>query len=119
MNIEKLPKWAQEHIDTLERQRDAAVGQLRKFTDEQTPARIWIEDSACTGEERGPTTRKRYVDGHFLEIEHAGVHVSITLAEGEIRFSYGAKQYSISPMWLLPSGWQQFAIKPFPEKEQR
>lgn len=44
MDITKLPKWAQNHIATLERQRDTAVSLLKDFVDTQTPTNIWTWD---------------------------------------------------------------------------
>lgn len=116
-DLNKLPKWAQAHIEKIERERDAAVAQLREFTDEQTPADMWVEDSAHTGENPGPTRRKRYINGRFLEIDHAGVRIKITLALDEVRFSYGTHSPYDGAVWLLPSAHQQFVIKPFPERE--
>ena len=36
--VTKLPKWAQEHIQTIERQRDHATATLKEFLDSQTPS---------------------------------------------------------------------------------
>lgn len=42
MDISKLPKWAQEHIKTLERQKATAENELKTFLDDQTPSKIWV-----------------------------------------------------------------------------
>jgi hypothetical protein len=60
-NIESLPKWAQERIRDLERERDTAVGALRDAEDAQTPSRIWYDDYHCLGEQRGPSNVRHYV----------------------------------------------------------
>lgn len=78
MDINKLPKWAQEKIRDLERERDAAVVALNEFQDKQTPSRIWTEDIVCTGEESGPTAKRNYFQTRSLEIQ-VGDHKRSTI----------------------------------------
>lgn len=44
--IAKLPKWAQEHIADLQRQRDAAIEALENIVDTQTPSHGLIHNRA-------------------------------------------------------------------------
>jgi hypothetical protein len=64
--ILRLPKWAQEHITDLRRERALAVEALRRFEREQKPGPIWVQDHQCFGESTGPTEVKRYIDAHSV-----------------------------------------------------
>jgi hypothetical protein len=41
--FEKLPKWAEEHIKTIQRERDNAVRALNDYVNSQTPTEIYID----------------------------------------------------------------------------
>jgi hypothetical protein len=60
-DVSKLPKWAQDRIRDLERERDTAVTALREAEDAQTPSRIWYDDYHCLGERQGPSSVRHYV----------------------------------------------------------
>ena len=75
--VAKLPKWAQDRIRDLEREREAAVQSLNEFVDQQSPTDVWIDDAPCTGEERGPTLKRRY------------------LATNEVTFKIGRQEFHI------------------------
>jgi hypothetical protein len=77
--IEKLPKWAQEHMRDLQRQRDTAVAALRKWTDSQTESPISIMEYECTGETQGPSRYDRYVHAHGLTIKWHGIRLDVRL----------------------------------------
>lgn len=75
MDITKLPKWAQNHIRDLERQRDAAVRALEQFCDEQTPASFSVTELVNDGERVGPSQRKRYIQAHQMVLNHQQVEL--------------------------------------------
>lgn len=75
--ITKLPKWAQEHIKNLTRQRDVAVRALDKYVNKQTESSFYTEDLECTGEQSGPTCRKRYIQTHSIFVVWQGVKLQI------------------------------------------
>ena len=81
--LAKLPKWAQEHIEDLRMQREAAIRALAQFTDEQTPAPFWCDDMHCTGEEAGPTQRKRFISTRSVYVRWAGVEVRVQLHDDD------------------------------------
>lgn len=56
----KLPKWAQEHIRKIEREREVAVRALNQYVDDQTPAAFYVDEPESTGEQVGPSFKKRY-----------------------------------------------------------
>ncbi len=74
--IQKLPKWAQEYIADLVRERDSAQSMLKRMADDQTPSPIYIDDWYSV-----PSV-KRFVQSpaNRVTIEHAGVHCEIYLA---------------------------------------
>ena len=44
MDITKLPKWAQKHIEQLQRERDEAIVDKKKYMDEQSPSPFFTEE---------------------------------------------------------------------------
>lgn len=79
--IVKLPKWAQDHIKELERERDAAIRALNEYVDGQTESPIFYDDLVSSGENRGPSLKRVYVQSHKVEIIHNGVHLCIWLRD--------------------------------------
>ncbi len=79
LNIEKLPKWAQDHIATIERERDVAIDALNKHCDDQTKSPFFCDDHECTGEDRGPTIKRRYFQGRRIKAEWRGMTLEIML----------------------------------------
>src|SRR5271166_3700346 len=78
----RLPKFAQEEIETLRRQRQQAVAALNNFVDQDTPSNVWFDERPCTGESPGPTYKKHYVQSRWLEVEWAGVRLTVLLRGG-------------------------------------
>lgn len=78
-DISKLPKWAQEHINGLQRQRDAAVKALNESLDTQTKTGIYIDSLECTGEQQGPSHKRRFIQGEVLNFAHAGILLRVSI----------------------------------------
>jgi hypothetical protein len=81
--IEKLPAWAREHIKDLQRQRDLAVRSLNEYCDTQTPSPFFTSDMESTGEQKGPTIRKRYIQAYKIIVEHEGVSLKVMVRPGD------------------------------------
>jgi hypothetical protein len=81
--IAKLPKWAQEHIKGLERERFVAVRSLNEFTDKQTPSPFYHEDYVCSGEQQGPTKKRNYIQASSLIVESFGIELTVILRDEE------------------------------------
>lgn len=107
--IAKLPKWAQEHITSLTRERDSAVAVKNKMVDDQTPSPIYVNDWTSQ-----PSV-KRYVQckHNSLVIEHAGVKAEILLAREDdsqrlfgidICYSSNIRALSFQPVAVMPRG---------------
>ena len=114
--IDKLPKWAQEHIEAILRERGAAVRALQEFEDNQTPSSMFVTEYVSDGETRGATSRKHYVQGHRLEINHAGVSASIILYPkncqlGEEHISLSFDRGTLSEeAFMRPTSWNQIVL---------
>jgi hypothetical protein len=110
-DISKLPKWAQERIRDLERQRIAAVEALDAFEAAHATGPVTVNQMVCD-KNGGPSIRKVRFDAHWLVIEHAGVELNITLAADEIRLGYSqAGRVSVSAVYFQPTSFQQFKLK--------
>lgn len=111
----KLPKWAQEHIADLQRERDTAVKALRDWSDTQTPGPIYVDEHACINDEpgsRAPSHFKRYIEGHRIGIDWLGIKVDITLRDDEIGISYGGSNHLLRDVCLQPKFNQGLALIP-------
>lgn len=109
--IKKLPKWAQEHINKIERERDVSIKALNEFTDSQTEAPFFYSEFVCTGEERGPSSKKKFIQTHQMEVEHAGVSLSITLRDGRIDVGWRAgNRFSNREAAFIPTSYMQARI---------
>jgi hypothetical protein len=61
--ITKLPKWAQEHIQTIERQRDFAIKTLDDFINTQTPSDFFVDEFSQKG------TIKHYIQTRKITVK--------------------------------------------------
>ena len=90
--IAKLPKWAQDHIKKIERERDIAVRELNEWCDSQTPSKVRIDELVVTGEERGPSHKVRYVQTERATFTHSGVELDVSVfRDGEISLQWSAE----------------------------
>jgi hypothetical protein len=98
-NVAGLPKWAQEFIQKIQYQRDAAVDALNRFTNNQTESDIWIGEHPTTGEKTGPVEKKCYLQAH---------EVTFRLGKEEINVGFSFEKESLR----ISAGWQSLIIKP-------
>lgn len=78
-DVGKLPKWAQAMIETLEREREAAVTALHNFNDSQTCGPVYYEEWVSDGTQAGPTTIRRYIQTDSINVHFAGIELKILL----------------------------------------
>ena len=97
-----LPKWAQDHIRDLQRQRDVALRALNTFCDKQTPSSIYVEDNPCTGEETGPVNKRHYIQSHTVTIKHARVWLIVLCQDDSIHLHFGNEDESCRNIALQP-----------------
>jgi hypothetical protein len=98
-DIAKLPKWAQDYIQKIQYQRDAAVEALNNFVDGQTKSNIWIEEHPCTGEKTGPVEKKKYLQTH---------EVVFLLGKEEIHVGFSYEKQAVR----ISAGWRGLVLKP-------
>jgi hypothetical protein len=110
-DITKLPKWAQEHIRDLERQRDVAVATLNGFVDNQTESPVYYEDHPCTGESPGPVCKRKYLQTDQIEVKHVGLYLRVLLRDDRIDIQWEAGQYSSRPVMMVPVSYQMIELR--------
>ena len=113
--LDKLPKWAKEHIKDLTRQRDVAVNSLNKWADEQTPASFSVDELICT--EQPPKHFSRYVQGYRMKATHLGIEIDVLLRDDCIDLSYTVENQMIGDVLCQPTSFQQFRLKPIQKGE--
>ena len=107
-DITKLPKWAQEHINTIKSERDHAVRELNRYCDAQTESPFRIHELVCTGEEQGATEKVRYIQTHRVEVVWKGVELSIILRPSEdgMDLQWSTPDHAIGLIAFVPTSYQ-------------
>ena len=101
----KLPKWAQDYIKTLQRERQAAVDSLNQYLDNQSPSSFFILDLVSTGEKVGPSFKQRFIQTHNMEVVHDGVYLRIVLRKGQIDLQWRDADEHHREVALIPSSY--------------
>jgi len=81
--LEKLPKWAQEHIKHLEMERSTALDALNDSVNRQKPSKIYYTDVLSLGEQTGPSFKRFYIQSNQITVESAGVELTIYASNGD------------------------------------
>jgi hypothetical protein len=105
--IAKLPKWAREHIENLERDALVATSRLDDMLDSQTPSPIYHEDMVSRGGEF--KFSKHFVQARDLTFTHAGVALAVRLHRDDaIELSWGPETvHGLGDICFIPSAYQQ------------
>lgn len=106
--IEKLPKWAQEHIRQLEGQRNSAVRALQRFCESNSTGAIVAPQLVC--DSSPPSHREARYNWHNLEVRHVGVRLRITLYDDRINLSYTSESRELDYVYFTPASFQQFNL---------
>ena len=107
MNIEKLPKWAKEHITQLERQRDSAVQKLNEMCNSQTPSPIYVDDWTFTGEGVGQATKRQYIQADNVTFDYVGIVLEVTCFDDNMKLQWHDQRHSMNEIALIPESYQQ------------
>ena len=109
--IEKLPKWAQEHIKDLDRRMVVAERAVAEFADGQTPSKFYYDEYLCIGG-GSPKNVRRYIQTNRVTIEHAGVQVDILVREDEpeIEIGWSDPTRICREVAMVPKSFQQIKI---------
>ncbi len=111
--LAKLPKWAQEHIVSLARQRKEAVDALNAYCDASTPSSFAIDEMECTGEKAGPSTKRRFVQTHKVTVTHLGVELQVNTHSDEgIQLQWGGVGHTLEHVAFVPSSFQSATLVP-------
>lgn len=109
--IEKLPKWAQDHLRNLQRERDVAIRELNEWVDSQTPSAFSVSEMLCIGEQKGPSIKRRYIQGHRMEVVHAGIHLDISLGqESCIRLQWEDERRLCKEVAMVPKSFNNVEL---------
>ena len=111
-DIARLPKWAQEHIADLARQRQVAVDALNEHLDQQTVSPFYIDEPTCTGEKQGPSIKRRYIQAHKIAVEFKGVQLEIHLRPEErgIDLGWSDLNRGLNDVALVPVSFNRVQI---------
>lgn len=107
--IDRLPKWAREHIETIERQRDNAKKALSEMLDDQTPNEFRYDDYV-----NGDFVT-RYVQTYKMTVVHEGVRLDIVLPKGSqgrqgIEITWASEDRGMRELCFVPTSFQQASI---------
>lgn len=106
LQIEKLPKWAQEHIRTLTREREVAVRRLDEMTNAQSESPFFSDQYDCT--ESPPVSRRVYYQsGIRMSVVHEGVLLDIVLRGKTIELTWGDPKHMGGSVCCQPHSYQQ------------
>lgn len=113
-NTQKLPKWAQERIRELERQRDEALKALNQWKDDQKPSKFSSTFPLCTGEAQGPTFKEVFfhpcADG--ITVRHSGIELMVSAFEDEgIHLRWSAQNTACGEVAFIPTSFQNACMK--------
>ena len=108
-DLSRQPKYVQDYVEKIERERDTAIKALNEYHDDQSPSPFFVDDLMCLGEGKtgGPTSTRRYLPGvHRLLVNYKGVLLTIVLREKQIDLSWGDSQIYRGDIAMVPSGFQ-------------
>ena len=110
--LDKLPKWAQDYINGIERERETAIRALNGYLDGQTESPFYIDELERTGEQPGPSHKRRYIQARRMVVNHGGVELTIYLRDKEaIEMQYESRTGSMAEVALIPRSFQNIALK--------
>ena len=115
-DVGRLPKWAQERIESMERERDTAVNALNAYTEHQTESPFYFDDFLCIGEDgagRGPTFKRVYINGtNEMTVLFKGVELTIILSPNDkgMSISWNNADYMSGHVAMVPKSFQQVEL---------
>jgi len=105
--IARLPKWAQDHICRLERQRERAVAEMNAALDTQSESPMYVDALVLAGETgKGPTVKRRYVQGRQIVIEWQDVRLSVDCRGDGLRLQWETSNRGVSRVAMIPDSFQ-------------
>lgn len=108
----RLPKWAQEHIQSLQRQRDEAVTALRGYLDNQTVSSLYTDTALCLGDQpggRGVSFVKHWIQADRVTFQLTDGEIQVRAVDGFDRIEIYALQ---SGLCIVPKVTNVVSIRP-------
>lgn len=89
--LERLPKWAREHIERLTRERDAACRLRDRLLDEQTPSPFYTTETVA---EPGRLPATRYLPGvSRVHLRHQEIEAELYFDERGIGLAFVGSRF--------------------------
>lgn len=109
--ISKLPKWAQEHIESLDRRVVIAERTLKEYHDTQTPSEFFYDDYLCIGG-GSPTFARKYIQTHKISVVRHGVRADILLRMEDkgIEISWSDEDRTCREIAMVPTSFQKIKL---------
>jgi hypothetical protein len=108
--LDKLPKYARDHIATLVRQRDEAAARLKAFEDSQTPSKIRYENYIYDDNTNKHRDSTYYVQSDRVIVSHEGVDLEVSVrGDDGIQLHWGVAgcRHALGAIALVPTSYQQ------------
>ena len=121
-DISRLPKWAQEMITDLQRERETAIKALNDHLDSQTPSPFRIEDMVCTGEQTAPSKKVVFIQTYKMTVEFKGIRLDILTSDDShqrqagIELSWDRTNRMCEGIGLVPVSFNKVLIPAQEEK---
>lgn len=124
--IKKLPKWAQDYIERLQRQAREAHKKLDAYLDEQTKSPFFYRDWMLNGGEGkpGPTDKTIYIQTDRVCVTHGGITCALSISDDGINIKWEDEKRALGHVTMVPTSYQQITlVKPsavkstIPQKE--
>jgi len=106
--IEKLPKWAQEHIKDLDRRAFVSERSLREYRDSLTPSEFFVEEYDADLKKMV----RKYVQTNKIAVERNKIHLEIILRQDEngIDVTWWSEDRLTREIALVPKGFNSISI---------
>jgi hypothetical protein len=109
-DIEKLPRWARDHIRTLQRGRDEAHARLERYHDRETPSPFY----SIEWEGDGTKFRRVYYQPHSVCCQSGGVKVELIPREDGVEVVFGGGEFGTGLAALAPQASNVLHVIPKP-----
>lgn len=107
MDLNKLPKWAQEEFARVKHERDTVVRALREYCDNQTVSNFYIDEYKCTGEKvPGSTVYRRYIQTNKISVYTDGVYLDVIIIDRGILIQWGKDEFRTGEVAFIPQSYQ-------------
>lgn len=113
LQLAKLPKWAQDHIVTIERERKVALDALNAYIDTSTPSCFSVKELESTGEKQGPVFKQRFIQTRKVKVEYLGVELAVNVHSDEgISLQWSGVGHTLEHVAFVPTSFQSAILIP-------